>query len=370
MGDTLDLPVVDLTPLLAAGANVSIPEVLAQSRIAAEALSQYGLLCVRDPRTHSGVTNIDFLNMLEEYFGQPDDFKDPDVRKDIWYQLGRTPSKVELPRNHCKRMNLHADGDKPLSACPPEADAKERFFWRPSGATRPAETKFPQLNAPAVIPAAFGERWTRIMDGWGNKLLDCAFSVATLSALGLGLPAEAFTSRMTHGPHLLAPTASDFHPGKYGKLGQVLAGYHYDLNFLTAHGRSRYPGLAVWTREGHKKWVKIPEGCLLVQAGKQLEWLTGGVIMAGFHEVVVNEATLRAIEAASEHNKSLWRISSTLFSHIASDVLLEPLPGTTDKLADAAAREHALKEYPPMLAGDYVSAELAAINLGAGSVAY
>ena len=31
--------------------------------------------------------------------------------------------------------------------------------------------------------------------------------------------------------------------------------------------------------------VRIPEGCLLLQAGKQLEWLTGGAVRAGFHEV-------------------------------------------------------------------------------------
>jgi len=32
--------------------------------------------------------------------------------------------------------------------------------------------------------------------------------------------------------------------------------------------------------------VQVPEGHLLIQAGKQLEWLTGGYISAGFHEVI------------------------------------------------------------------------------------
>lgn len=31
--------------------------------------------------------------------------------------------------------------------------------------------------------------------------------------------------------------------------------------------------------------VSVPDGCLLVQAGKQLERLTGGHVLAGFHEV-------------------------------------------------------------------------------------
>jgi isopenicillin N synthase-like dioxygenase len=126
MSDTLDLPVVDLTEILTAGGKYDSPEISKQAAVASAALKQYGLLCVRDPRAMTGVTNEDFLDMLEQYFEQPEDMKDQDVRKDIWYQLGRTPSRVELPRNHCKRMNLLADVDKPLSACPPEADAKER----------------------------------------------------------------------------------------------------------------------------------------------------------------------------------------------------------------------------------------------------
>jgi isopenicillin N synthase-like dioxygenase len=74
-----------------------------------------------------------------------------------------------------------------------------------------------------------------------------------------------------------------------------LAGFHTDLNFLTIHGRSRYPGLHIWARNTGKRIpVKFPPTgrYLLVQAGKQLEHLTGGLVKAGFHEVVVNESTV------------------------------------------------------------------------------
>lgn len=93
-------------------------------------------------------------------------------------------------------------------------------------------------------------------------------------------------------PHILAPTASDL--VKYGQKDTILAGFHSDLNFLTIHGRSRYPGLHIWARNTGKRIpVKIPEGSnLLVQAGKQLEHITGGLIKAGLHEVVVNEQTI------------------------------------------------------------------------------
>lgn len=28
--------------------------------------------------------------------------------------------------------------------------------------------------------------------------------------------------------------------------------YHYDLNFMTIHGKSRFPGLYIWLRDGRK----------------------------------------------------------------------------------------------------------------------
>jgi hypothetical protein len=97
-------------------------------------------------------------------------------------------------------------------------------------------------------------------------------------------------------PHLLAPTASDL--VKYNEKDTILAGFHTDLNFLTIHGRSRYPGLHIWARNtGKRLLVQFPPTgrYLLVQAGKQLEHLTGGLIKAGYHEVVVNEPTLAVI---------------------------------------------------------------------------
>lgn len=70
------------------------------------------------------------------------------------------------------------------------------------------------------------------------------------------------------GPHLLSPTGGDL--GSHGKEGTVFAGYHYDLNFLTIHYRSKFPGLNIWLRNGKKVEVKVPEGCLLIQSGKQV----------------------------------------------------------------------------------------------------
>jgi hypothetical protein len=137
------------------------------------------------------------------------------------------------------------------------------------------------------------------MDAWGGKLLAAATGVAEMAALGWGLDADAFTSRMqgerveslggsggggggsscrgvpnvlccwlgrcvaltrecaacsalSHappsrspgGPHLLAPTGSDLQ--KHGGLvGTVLAGFHYDLNFITVSGSGLCRGLGL-----------------------------------------------------------------------------------------------------------------------------
>jgi hypothetical protein len=99
------------------------------------------------------------------------------------------------------------------------------------------------------------------MNKWGNMMIECCFTAAEMSAIGLGLNADIFTSRMKGGPHLLSPTGSDLK--KYG-LGTAFAGFHYDLNFLTIHGRSRFPGLYIWLRNWKKILVKLPPGCLLL----------------------------------------------------------------------------------------------------------
>ena len=108
-------------------------------------------------------------------------------------------------------------------------------------------------------------------------------------------------------------------------------------------------------RDGRKVLVRVPNNCLLLQAGKQFEYLTAGYVMAGFHEVVVAKETMPVIERRKAEGKSLWRVSSTMFGHIASDNMLKPL-GKFAKLDTA-------KNYPEILTGNHVKSELEAIAL-------
>ncbi|TMW56488.1 hypothetical protein Poli38472_006498 [Pythium oligandrum] len=339
----IELPVIDLQQYLATGDEALCKQV-------AECLHKYGVLCLRDERA-TEQDNDTFLSMMERYF-EATDFVE-DARPEFHYQVGVTPELKERARDHCARAATLDKENAPVTLCPPELDKKSRFFWRIG--ERPQNTKFAELNAEPVVPKAFPE-WESVMNMWGGKMLAAIGVLVEMAAVGLGLEKDALVKRIQNAPHLLAPTGSNFN--SFNTLNDVLAGYHYDLNLLTIHGKSRFPGLYVWLRDGTRTAVKIPDGCLLVQAGKQIEYLTGGYLVAGFHEVIVSEATQKTIEERKAAGKSLWRVSSTLFSHTASDVTLEPL--------GHFATEEALSKYPPILAGDQVLAELKHIELGKG----
>ncbi|OIW06189.1 hypothetical protein TanjilG_23069 [Lupinus angustifolius] len=268
--------------------------------------------------------------MMEKYFSSPHEFKVLQERPHLHYQVGVTPEKVEV-----RRSLIDEEMQEKLKAMPKEyqphtpigPDLKWRYFWRIG--PRPSNTRFQELNAEPVIPNGFPE-WKETMDSWGYKMI---------SAI--------------QAPHLLAPTGSDLQ--KYGQERTVLAGYQYDLNFLTIHGRSRFPGLNIWLRNGQKVEVKVIVGCLLIQTGKQIEWVTGGDCIAGMYEVVGTNRTADAIRLAKEQKRSLWRVSSTLFAHIASDAVLKPLGQFVESPLAS--------KYLPICAGEYVEQELAVINL-------
>ena len=145
-----------------------------------------------------------------------------------------------------------------MTIFPPDYDAKWRFFW--AIGERPSEVKD---DIPKVIPDGFPD-WEKKMDKWGNMMLEACMTAAEMTAIGMGLPADTFTGKMQKGPHLLSPTGSDL---ERFDVGTGFANFHYDLNFLTVHGKSRYPGLFIWLRNWKKVQVKIPQGCLLLQAG-------------------------------------------------------------------------------------------------------
>ncbi|CAM8961094.1 unnamed protein product [Rhodiola kirilowii] len=345
----MELPVIDLSPFLAAPSD---PQLHKLCEDVSRSLRETGALLVKDPRC-SAEDNDRFIDMMEKYFQQSPEFKRLQERPNLHYQVGVTPEGVEVPRSLVDEQmqeKLKAMPNEFQPATPKGPDPKWRYMWRLG--PRPSNTKFQELNSEPVIPEGFPE-WKETMDSWGYKMISAIEIVAEMAAIGFGLPRDAFTSLMKQGPHLLAPTGSDL--SRHGHEGVVFAGYHYDLNFLTIHGKSRFPGLNIWLRNGQKVDVKVPVGCLLIQTGKQIEWLTAGECIAGMHEVVVSKRTIDAIKAAQEQNRSLWRVSSTLFAHIASDNVLKPL--------GHFSKSELASQYHPITAGEYVEQELSIINL-------
>jgi hypothetical protein len=99
---------------------------------------------------------------------------------------------------------------------------------------------------------------------------------------------------------------------------------------------------------------------LLLQAGIQIEWLTGGLIKAGFHEVIYTDATKENVNKRLEENPDakVWRVSSTLFSHIRHDLSIAPMECLKDKWDEGAE-----EKYPDITSEEKTIEELKAISL-------
>ncbi|KAH7916482.1 Clavaminate synthase-like protein [Hygrophoropsis aurantiaca] len=375
MSLTETLPVIDVDVFS------SQPEgsdnVQQECKKAADALITYGALLLHDSRV-SEEDNNTFLDLVEDYFNQPIAKLQKDERPDVMYQVGVTLENTEKPKcavdEPCLDIIAQLDpAERPLDITGHHPDPKCRFFWK-MGTPPPYETEYPALNAPNVIPEApeLKTKWEPIMEKWGQAMKDSVASIAEMTAVGLGLDRNTFKDAGKYGPHLLAPTASDL--VKYGKKDTILAGFHTDLNCFSIHGRSRFPGLHIWARNTGKRIpVRFPPTgrYLLVQAGKQLEHLTGGIIKAGFHEVVVNEATVQTVEKRkiTHPERPLIRISSTFFWHLSSDYQLAPIPELKARAEslladDAKAGSHKFQAtYEPMKVGQQVQNELKHIAL-------
>lgn len=80
------------------------------------------------------------------------------------------------------------------------------------------------------------------MQNWGTLMLSAIETVVRMFEVAAGVQTGKLVDYLRGAPHLLAPTGSDLNKNS---KGTVFAGYHYDLNFITIHGKSRYPGLSV-----------------------------------------------------------------------------------------------------------------------------
>ena len=225
----------------------------------AKCLHECGILIIKDPRAKHQ-DNSTYIDLMETYFESrgrmvEQGLKLQDERPEYHYQVGICPKYTEIAREHTRVIQNLSEENSAMSPLVPVLDAKWRFMWKVGERPADANDNFPQ-----VIPEDFPD-WTDKMDTWGNKLLNAVETVAEMAAIGMGIERDTFTSKMDGGAHLLAPTGSDL---AKNEVGTVFAGFHYDIAFLTIHGKSRFPGLYIWTRNKQRMQVKVPEGCLLL----------------------------------------------------------------------------------------------------------
>lgn len=223
----------------------------------AESLKTYGLVIIKDPRVKQH-HNDEFLNLMERYFfKRSQQFQKGETTLDFSpqtnYRVGimhEYQEKFQDYEAEKKALKPLHQAQTPLKA---QRDPKWRYMWKVNYSSN-------------VIPEDFPE-FQQTMNAWGQHMKNGSLTIAEMAAIGLGFEPDFLTRTIINSDFMLAPTAADL---QKTKVGQVLAAFHRDFDLLTIHGKSRYPGLFAWLSTGQKFLVRVPEGQLLIQAGKQL----------------------------------------------------------------------------------------------------
>ena len=220
-----------------------------------------------------------------------------------------------------------------------ENDLKE--FWH-IGRDLPPGHRYTASMPPNVWPdrppgfrATFTDLYAAF-DGVGARLLSAI-------ALHLGLASDWFEVPVRDGNSVLRllhyPPVSPQTPG-------VRAGAHEDINLITLLLGAEEAGLQLLGRDGEWLAIDPPPGALVVNVGDMLQRLTNHVLPSTTHRVVNPPRERRGVS----------RYSMPFFLHLASDFVIETLPGCiTPANPD---------RYPqPIGADDYLQQRLREIGL-------
>ena len=210
----------------------------------------------------------------------------------------------------------------------------------------------PKNVIPSYLDPSAAQEWRATINEFGMMMLNPLTEISIMLAKGLGLPSDYFTRLMHEGHHKVAPTFASLYHDR--KPGTVLAALHEDIDVFAIHTQGTHSGLFVYTDTGVRLQVAVPEGCYLVQAGRQLYLKmrsmerTGEIdhapIYSGWHEVIVTQDAVDKARPAIEQIdaivadgtqepeeklarirpliKQCLRISSTFFYHFGDDTEL------------------------------------------------
>lgn len=340
--DRPDIAVIDLDRFRAGGMSAL------EMHKSTQTFAELGVICLRDSRVTPPIQRRFRRTMVDIHSASAEQRSLMMGRKESGFQYGMTPPNTEHPLDHSEWVATLRSEHQPLTV-PGRADPKSRFMW--AIGKRPRFSRWPRLNVGAKIPEQFRDV-AEPLTVWGECMLDAGRDILRIVATGLGLAQDRLANMLEKGPHILGPTGSDFSDVE---LGTVLAGLHYDFNMVTIHGQTNIRALICWTRGGQPFLVEVPDGCLLAQAGKSLEWMTGGHFNAGKHEVLVTPESLEDATAIQARGEPAIRVSSSLFVHLATRHVMRPIAGNTSS--------EACQKHPSLYGGHYETIELANIGL-------
>ncbi|CAD8121029.1 unnamed protein product [Paramecium sonneborni] len=271
-------------------------------------LKNYGYLLVKDSRI-DWKANEEYFDLMETYFDKrsrelEQNGKVNDCFPQYKYQVGLGYENIGKP-NYDKE-SLKYMIDQPIII---DRDPKWKYFW---------PYRYDGLyNPPKWIPQDF-KNFESIMNNWQFQLLRTTEQVLEILSLAFEEEKEFFYNNMNKATHLLSPIGCDL---QKHQINTRFSGYHYDLNFITVHTKSRFPGLFVWLPNGKRVELRIPEKTILFQPGKLFEFMTGGIYKAGYHEALLTE---EAKKESIKLNKK-WRVTSTIFIMLNDNTILQPM---------------------------------------------
>ena len=259
--------------------------------------------------------------LTRQFFDLPEAVKRHYYAADLAGQRGYTPFGTEIAKDA------------------QHVDLKE--FWH-IGRDLPAGHRFrdhmPDNIWPAELPdfePVFKAMYAAFDDA-GNRLLAAI-------ARYLGLAPNWFTPAVRDGNSVMRllhyPPIPQDAPG-------IRAGAHGDINLITLLLGAEEGGLQLLTRDGDWLSITPPEGAMVINVGDMLERLTNHYLPSTIHRVLNPPPERRHIP----------RYSMPFFLHLASDFMIETLPGCITP--DAPNR------YPtPISANDFLVERLIEIGL-------
>jgi isopenicillin N synthase-like dioxygenase len=359
MSRTLDLPILSISLRPEWDGTIGAANHSAAARIV-ESLGQHGLVLVR-PDAPFATPNHVFLQKMAAFFRLPEPIKRRYVveQAGVKYEVGYMPPHTEHAQGDAEYgefiARIENEADKPVPHVGSNPIAR---FMAPIG-ERASSEEFPELNLPPVTVAEVPGIDASI-DELGHLLHRAGLAVSEYISVGLQQSPRLLRDMLEHpdGPHCLAPTGVNLreefakaHAARVASTDLIrwlererycLDGFHNDVNLITVHARANTPGLHTWSAHGERyDALTVPEGCLLVQSGRQLRHLTAGLIPAMYHEVTTTPGMIPYARAELEAGRDPIRVGCPFFVHVRSDVLMSPIVG------DRAA-------YRPIKAGDFV----------------